>query len=84
MRVNHVRLIFAARAHGGAKLGAKEPEQREAGAPRVADLLRHVARVGERLITSRRVVEARDAGSVDASLLEDAGTGWRDDADVDV
>ena len=83
MSVDDVGIEAPPRSHGTDKVGSEETDEGKACSPRARDILSHVARVCELLVTARGIAESLDRDSVDLFLCRHAFSGRRYDVDFD-
>ena len=63
--MNYIGLERSTRGHRSREVGAEKTEQRKPRAPGCGNVLRHVTRICEFLVSSRRVPEALHVNPVD-------------------
>jgi hypothetical protein len=83
MGVQDVRLELPPRPDSGRKLRAEEAEQGHLRGPGGLHLRRHVARIGERLISTGRVPEVIDADAIELVMGGKTGGGRGHDSRLD-
>jgi hypothetical protein len=81
--MKYLGLKISARAHSVDEIGAQKSNERELRRPRVRDVVRHVARVCEPLISPWRVPESLDQNAFEHFGGWESGARWRYDANVD-